>query len=77
VLAYDYSSRVALLDDPADEEMSPHLYPLCTVCAEGLRAPVGWALVDRRSKPPLFTPEPVPIGSARPERPPPLFGRAA
>jgi hypothetical protein len=59
VLAYDYSSRVALLDDPSEGDTSPHLYPLCTVCAEGLRPPIGWELVDRRSEPVLFLREPA------------------
>jgi hypothetical protein len=54
LLAYDYSTRVALLEDPGADDISPHLYPLCTGCAEGLRLPIGWELVDRRSKPPLF-----------------------
>jgi hypothetical protein len=76
VLAYDYSSRVALLDDPTDGDMSPHLYPLCSVCAEALRPPIGWELVDRRAEPVLFLPKPVAIESARPE-PPSLLGRGA
>ena len=54
VLAYDYSERKALLDDPATGELSPHVYILCTKCAEKLRPPKGWELEDRRSEPPLF-----------------------
>lgn len=54
VLAYDYSERKALLDDPPVGELSPHLYILCTKCAEKLRPPKGWDLEDRRSEPPLF-----------------------
>ena len=54
VLAYDYSERKALLEDPATGELSPHVYILCTRCAEKLRPPKGWELEDRRSEPPLF-----------------------
>lgn len=54
VLAYDYSERKALLDDPAAGELSPHVYILCMRCAEKLRPPKGWDLEDRRCKPPLF-----------------------
>ena len=52
VLAYDYSERLAVLDDPA--EPSPHVYLLCSDCAAKLRPPMGWTLRDRRSSPPLF-----------------------
>ena len=54
VLAYDYAERKALLDDPAAGELSPHVYILCTRCAEKLRPPRGWELEDRRCEPPLF-----------------------
>ncbi len=54
VLAYDYAERKAILDDPARGELSPHVYILCTKCAEKLRPPKGWELEDRRSEPPLF-----------------------
>lgn len=54
VLAYDYAERKALLDDPASGQLSPHVYILCTRCAEKLRPPKGWELEDRRSTPPLF-----------------------
>lgn len=53
-LAYDYSGRSAVLEDPPTGEMSPHLYALCMTCAEKLRPPRGWTLEDRRSRPPLF-----------------------
>jgi hypothetical protein len=53
-LAYDYAGRRALLEDPPEGEMSPHLYALCITCAEGLRPPLGWTLEDLRSRPPLF-----------------------
>ncbi|HVF54357.1 MAG TPA: DUF3499 family protein [Actinomycetota bacterium] len=48
VLAYDYSSRQVALDDFGDEPLSPHLYVLCRQCADRLRAPLGWELLDRR-----------------------------
>jgi hypothetical protein len=54
VLAYDYAERKAVLDDPATGQLSPHVYILCTKCAENLRPPKGWELEDRRSEPPLF-----------------------
>ncbi len=54
VLAYDYAERKALLDDPSTGELSPHVYILCTKCAEKLSPPKGWELEDRRSEPPLF-----------------------
>ena len=54
ILAYDYPSRRALLEDPTEGEPSPHLYSLCNVCADRLIPPVGWELVDRRVEPPLF-----------------------
>lgn len=53
-LAYDYSGRRATLEDPPTGELSPHLYALCVLCAEGLRPPRGWTLEDQRSRPPLF-----------------------
>lgn len=56
MLAYDYGSRRALLEDPPDGEISPHLYALCTVCAERLRPPLGWELLDLRIAPPRFAP---------------------
>lgn len=54
VLGYDYAARVASLEDPTSGEPSPHVYVLCTGCAERLRPPVGWTLEDRRAAPPLF-----------------------
>lgn len=54
VLAYDYAAGVALLDDPPDGSLSPHLYVLCARCAEKIRPPRGWVLDDRRSAPRLF-----------------------
>jgi Protein of unknown function (DUF3499) len=57
VLAYDYAIRRAVLEDPPDGDMSPHVYPLCTGCADRLRPPRGWELVDLRSRPPMFLPE--------------------
>lgn len=54
VLAYDYAERRAVLDDPPDGEVSPHLYVLCTRCAERLTPPRGWTLDDARAEPPLF-----------------------
>ena len=54
VLAYDYAERKAIIEDPTQGELSPHVYILCTKCAEKLRPPKGWELVDRRSEPPLF-----------------------
>lgn len=54
VLSYDYAAQRAILDDPEDGELSPHVYVLCTGCAERLRPPQGWELHDLRSKPPLF-----------------------
>jgi hypothetical protein len=52
VLGYDYSERLAVLDDPG--EPSPHVYLLCSGCAGKLRPPMGWTLRDRRSSPRLF-----------------------
>jgi hypothetical protein len=54
VLAYDYSAGLALLEDPGSDPISPHVYALCTSCAEKLRPPQGWTLEDNRSRPPLF-----------------------
>ena len=47
-LAYDYSSRRAILEDPPDGQLSPHLYALCDDCAGDLRPPRGWTLEDHR-----------------------------
>ena len=58
MLAYDYADRRALLDDPVEGELPPHLYALCSPCAEKLRPPLGWTLEDRRSAPPLFMDDP-------------------
>jgi hypothetical protein len=60
VLAYDYGERIALLEDPPDGSISPHLYPLCGPCADRLIPPRGWRVEDRRYAPPLFLPEPSP-----------------
>ena len=53
-LAYDYAGRRAVLHDPPDGEMSPHLYALCVSCAEKLSPPRGWTLEDERLEPRLF-----------------------
>jgi Protein of unknown function (DUF3499) len=55
VLGYDYASRRALLIDPIDVELSPHLYWLCETCAEKLTAPRGWVLIDERSPVPQMS----------------------
>ena len=54
ILGYDYEARRAVLSDPTPGEISPHLYILCLRCAERLRPPRGWELVDERTEPPLF-----------------------
>jgi hypothetical protein len=59
VLGYDYSERLAVLDDPG--EPSPHVYLLCTDCAARLRPPMGWTLRDRRTSPPLFLERDLPV----------------
>lgn len=69
VLAYDYSAKRAILDDPGDGELSPHVYVLCSSCAGKLRPPNGWSLEDLRTKPPLFldrppTPVSVSVGGS-------------
>jgi hypothetical protein len=48
ILAYEYSERRALLADVLGE-VSPHVYVLCTGCAQKLRPPRGWVLDDQRS----------------------------
>lgn len=63
VLSYDYAAKRAILDDPADGQLSPHVYVLCGGCAERLRPPNGWELVDLRSVPPLFLDAPEPVGA--------------
>lgn len=54
-LAYDYAGRRAVLHDPPEGEMSPHLYALCVVCAEKMSPPRGWTIEDERLEPPLFS----------------------
>ena len=54
LLGYDYAAKQAFIDDPPPGEPSPHMYVLCTHCAERLNPPRGWDLVDRRAEPPLF-----------------------
>jgi hypothetical protein len=49
----------AVLDDPGDGELSPHVYALCVLCAATLRPPRGWVLEDQRSSPPLFLDAPI------------------
>ncbi len=39
-----------MIEDRDRRQISPHLYLLCTLCAEKLRPPLGWTLEDRRSK---------------------------
>ena len=71
VLAYDYAERKAVLDDPEKGQLSPHVYILCSRCAEKLKPPKGWELEDRRSEPPLFVerelPQVVTIATSDPE----------
>lgn len=54
ILGYDYAQRRAVLDDPPAGDVSPHVYVLCTRCAEKLTPPRGWVLDDNRAEPPLF-----------------------
>lgn len=54
MLGYDYAAKQAFIDDAAPGEPSPHVYVLCTPCAERLNPPRGWDLIDRRAEPPLF-----------------------
>lgn len=56
VLSYDYASKTAALVDPGDAVADPHLYVLCSACADKLTPPRGWLLQDEREKPPLFLP---------------------
>jgi hypothetical protein len=55
VLSYHYESRRALLIDPIDIEITPHLYVLCEPCAEKLTPPRGWVLIDDRSPAPALS----------------------
>ncbi|HZA39108.1 MAG TPA: DUF3499 family protein [Actinomycetota bacterium] len=57
ILAYDYAARIAVLEDPLEGEVSPHNYALCGPCANQLRPPRGWELVDLRTAPRLFVPQ--------------------
>ncbi len=76
VLAYDYSDRRAVIDDPPDGEISPHTYALCARCAERLTPPRGWVLDDERAAPPLFLDrvkereEPAPVDTLGPPEEP-------
>ncbi len=54
MLAYDYAAQLAVLEDPPEGEVNPHLYVLCSPCAEKLSPPRGWTLEDHRANPPLF-----------------------
>lgn len=54
VLAYDYGARRVLLHDPEPGQLSPHVYAMCTGCAERLTPPRGWYVEDLRAEPPLF-----------------------
>ena len=55
-MTFDYDARLAFLDDPSGDQVSPHAYVLCISCADRLDPPRGWLLDDRRSEPPLFAP---------------------
>ena len=61
VLSYDYGARVATLEDPGPDPISPHVYAFCSQCAEKLHPPRGWELRDERSRPPLFLNDARPI----------------
>jgi len=77
VLAYDYAARVAVIEDPPEGEISPHVYALCRGCAEQLRPPRGWELIDSRSAQRLLQPTLTKLGE-RPAEPQRLFvGRGA
>ena len=54
LLSYEYAERRATLLDSGEGEPSPHLYVMCTPCAEKLRPPRGWTLQDKRLTPSLF-----------------------
>ena len=53
-LGFDYSSRVAILEDAPEGDLPPQLYALCPGCADKLTPPRGWLLDDRRRIPALF-----------------------
>lgn len=69
MLGYDYSARRAMLADPPGMgEVSPHVYVLCSPCAERLRPPQGWLLDDLRTEPPLFVAAEPAVAPERPDR---------
>ena len=53
-LSYNYGARTAVLQDALHTESSPHLHRLCSTCADKLRPPLGWDLLDDRSPPTLW-----------------------
>lgn len=68
VLAYDYAARKAILEDPPEGELSPHVYAVCTICADKLTPPNGWKLSDDRAIPPLFLDRGPVLSPAAPPR---------
>lgn len=74
ILAYDYASQTAILDDATGGDISPHHYAMCLRCAEKLTPPRGWSVDDRRVAVPLFASErherherPIAVGEDMPE----------
>jgi hypothetical protein len=45
--SYDYASRTVWLYDLAEHDLGR--YDMCLPHGDGLKAPIGWALDDRRS----------------------------
>ena len=53
ILGYDYATRLVVLEDWMPEG-APHIYALCSGCADGLVTPRGWTLADLRRRSRLF-----------------------
>lgn len=53
LLSYDYAQRTATLEPWSAGPPSPHIYVMCGACADRLRPPLGWELVDDRMPAPV------------------------
>lgn len=49
-MEFDYEARRVFVGSTAPRDVSPHVYLLCALCAEKLRPPRGWELVDDRAE---------------------------
>lgn len=78
ILAYDYAEGICVLQETTPGELSPHHYLLCARCADRLKPPRGWTLLDHRPpEEPVVLPDPAEDDAPVELDQPLLFGESA